>query len=89
MDWMIQVDKGTQFSCLISKVALAALLYHVWGERNARIFKGYGLSGQQLETNVRTDIRACVSSWRNVKPSGSNKALCALWNIPARVFGSV
>ncbi|XP_058203052.1 uncharacterized protein LOC131317521 [Rhododendron vialii] len=65
MDWMIQVDKGTQFSCLLLKVALAAPLYHVWGERNGRIFKGYGISGQQLETKVRTDIRACVSSWRN------------------------
>lgn len=75
MDWMIQVDKGAQFSCMLSKLALATLVYHVWG---VRIFKGYGISGQQLEAKVRTDIRACVSSWRGVKKFGSNLALCAL-----------
>ncbi|KAI8573525.1 hypothetical protein RHMOL_Rhmol01G0284300 [Rhododendron molle] len=67
MDWMFQVNNGPQFSCSLSKVALAALIYHVWGARNGRIFKSFCLSVQQLEINVRTDIRACVSSWRGVK----------------------
>ncbi|KAF7151863.1 hypothetical protein RHSIM_Rhsim02G0079200 [Rhododendron simsii] len=89
MDWMIQVDKGAQFSCLLSKLALPTLVYHVWGERNVRIFKGYWISGQQLEAKVRTDIKASVSSWRGVKKSSSNLALCALWNLPVRVFDSV
>ncbi|XP_058183535.1 uncharacterized protein LOC131301328 [Rhododendron vialii] len=89
MDWMIQVDRGSLFSCLFSKVALAALLYHVWGERNSRIFKGYGITVQQLEIKVRTDIRACVSSWRRIKRSSPNIALCSWWNIPFRVFGSL
>ncbi|KAI8528049.1 hypothetical protein RHMOL_Rhmol12G0120800 [Rhododendron molle] len=88
MDWMIEVDRGTQFSCLLSNVALAALVYHVWGERNCRIFKSHGCNVQQLESKVRTDIRACVSSWRSLKKSGSNIALCSLWNIPVRVFES-
>ncbi|KAI8571916.1 hypothetical protein RHMOL_Rhmol01G0157600 [Rhododendron molle] len=89
MEWMTQVGRGSQFSCLLSKVALAGLLYHVWGERNCKIFKSHGCNVQRLESKVRINIRACVSSWRTLKKSGSNIALCSLLNIPVRVFESM
>ncbi|XP_058217649.1 uncharacterized protein LOC131328770 [Rhododendron vialii] len=89
MDWMFQVNNGPQFSCSLSKVALAALFYHVWSERNGRIFKSFWNSVQQLEIKVRTDIRACVSSRQGVKKPGPSMALCSRWNVSAKVFDSM
>lgn len=34
MEWMVQHGNDSQLPWLISKIALAALIYHVWGERN-------------------------------------------------------
>lgn len=85
--WMVQYGNGDQFSCLVSKISLAALIYHIWGERNRRIFQGYGGQVQQLERSVMTDTRACVSAWRQIKKTTSNLALCSKWTFQARIFG--
>lgn len=66
--WWIIIYNNSQFLCLVSKLASAALICHVWGERNSRIFRAHGCTAQQLEIKVKTDInRACVSSWRRVR----------------------
>lgn len=85
MEWMVQHGNDSQLPWLISKIALAALIYHVWGERNGRIFQAHGCDMQQLDVQVTTDMRACASSWRKV----TNMAFCSSWNIPARVFDKV
>ncbi|XP_058180159.1 uncharacterized protein LOC131298698 [Rhododendron vialii] len=45
--WMVQHHKGSLFLNLVSKEALAALVYHVWGERNSRIFQHCNLMFKQ------------------------------------------
>lgn len=49
MEWMVQHGNYSQLPLLISKIALASLIYHVWGERNRRIFWTHGCDMLHLE----------------------------------------
>lgn len=83
---MVQHHKGSLFLNFVSKVALAALVYHVWGERNKRIFQHCNLDVQTMEVRVVTGIRACISAWRKLKNTGINRAICAMWHLPSCIF---
>ncbi|KAI8573725.1 hypothetical protein RHMOL_Rhmol01G0298600 [Rhododendron molle] len=86
IDWLENHASGSLFGGLLSKLSFAALLYYVWGERNRRIFQHHSSSLLQLEGQISTDIRACASSWRGIKKTDVNLALCAVWNVPHRIF---
>lgn len=67
LDWFIQrCSQATAYNSLL-KLSFAAIIYHVWGERNARIFKAKSGDGAVVLGNVQRDIRACLSAWENVK----------------------
>ncbi|XP_058215475.1 uncharacterized protein LOC131326638 [Rhododendron vialii] len=58
VDWMVQHHTGTLFLNLVAKVVFAATIYHVWGERNRRIFQQHrGLDVRGLEAQICTEIR--------------------------------
>lgn len=86
IDWLEKHASGSLFGGLLSKLSFAALLYYVWGERNMRIFQHHISSLLQLEAQISTNIRVCASSWRSIKKTDVNLALCVVWNIPHRVF---
>ncbi|KAG5564904.1 hypothetical protein RHGRI_000940 [Rhododendron griersonianum] len=71
------------------KMVLAASLYHIWLERNNRVFQGFPRDALALMSVVKLDIRSCLSLWRRVKRSSKNQRLCALWNISQAVFSTV
>ncbi|KAG5552543.1 hypothetical protein RHGRI_010578 [Rhododendron griersonianum] len=71
------------------KMVLAASLYHIWLERNNRVFQGFPRDALALMSVVKLDIRSCLSLWRRVKRSSKNQRLCALWNISQAVFTTV
>ncbi|KAG5526234.1 hypothetical protein RHGRI_000940 [Rhododendron griersonianum] len=70
-------------------MVLAASLYHIWLERNNRVFQGFPRDALALMSVVKLDIRSCLSLWRRVKRSSKNQRLCALWNISQAVFSTV
>ncbi|KAG5533436.1 hypothetical protein RHGRI_027563 [Rhododendron griersonianum] len=51
------------------KMVLAASLYHIWLERNKRVFQGSQRDALSLVSVVKADIRSCLSLWRKVKRS--------------------
>lgn len=88
MEWMIQYHSDSQFVNLVTKVVLAAIVYHIWGERNRCLFQHCSLDMQGLETKIWTEIRASISSWRRVKRTGVNLALCSRWCFSSSIFYS-
>ncbi|XP_058200946.1 uncharacterized protein LOC131315769 [Rhododendron vialii] len=89
VDWMVQHHTDTLFLNLVAKVIFAATIYHVWGERNRRIFQQHrGLDVRNLEAQICTEVRACISSWRGVKRIGVNLALCSRWRFSTCIFDS-
>ncbi|KAG5546216.1 hypothetical protein RHGRI_018410 [Rhododendron griersonianum] len=70
-------------------MVLAASLYHIWLERNNRVFQGSPRDALALVSVVKSDIRSCLSLWRRVKRSSKNQRLCAMWNISQAIFSTV
>ncbi|KAI8539169.1 hypothetical protein RHMOL_Rhmol09G0160400 [Rhododendron molle] len=62
-------------------------MYHVWRQRNNRIFRRESLSLHQLIAKIENDVRALISSWRSIKRSDLNLLICCKWAISHRVFG--
>lgn len=44
LDWVISHARGKEFSASLLRLALAASLYHLWLDRNARVVSGGCLS---------------------------------------------
>ncbi|KAG5564918.1 hypothetical protein RHGRI_000951 [Rhododendron griersonianum] len=87
--WASQHMTGNGLQQSLYKMVLAASLYHIWLERNNRVFQGFPRDALALMSVVKLDIRSCLSLWRRVKRSSKNQRLCALWNISQAVFSTV
>ncbi|KAG5542616.1 hypothetical protein RHGRI_022217 [Rhododendron griersonianum] len=70
-------------------MVLTASLYHIWLERNKRVFQGSQRDALSLVSVVKANIRSCLSLWRKVKCSARNQSLCAMWNISEAIFSTV
>lgn len=42
-----------------------------------------------LGSLVGDNVRACLCSWRKLKPTDDNRLLARNWNLSPRVFGSM
>lgn len=69
MDWYVNHVKGKSFASLVLKCSLAAVVYHIWLERNQRIFQNKAVDSGMLGSGVIANIRAFLCSNRYVKPS--------------------
>lgn len=87
---IIQHRKGDGFHHSGYKLAMAGALYHVWIERNARIFHGVQRDVKDvLRVVVTADLRSYFSSWTRIKRSAKNQELCAKWNLSPCIFVSL
>lgn len=79
---------GTTSQHLVFNLSLAACTYHIWRERNARIFQRmFNSYKHQLVTRIENDVRSLVSSWRAVWKSDLSKLIFSSWSIGNLVFG--
>ncbi|KAI8551158.1 hypothetical protein RHMOL_Rhmol06G0163300 [Rhododendron molle] len=89
-DGMIDPDavflalKGISFQSLLFKLVLAAAVYHIWMERNSRIFGGRSRCAPEVLDGIDEYIRSRVSSWKVIPSSVENQSMCELWR---RIFG--
>ncbi|KAI8546525.1 hypothetical protein RHMOL_Rhmol07G0125000 [Rhododendron molle] len=74
--WASQHFIGNGLQQSLYKMVLAASLYHIWLERNNRVFQGSQKDALALVSVVKYDIRSCLSFWRKVKRSFRNQRLC-------------
>ncbi|KAI8556145.1 hypothetical protein RHMOL_Rhmol05G0229100 [Rhododendron molle] len=86
IQWINVHRGGANLQTLLVKLSCAAVVYHLWRERNTHIFQGMSSTPDQIISVVASDIRGYVSSCRNIRKSDVNRLLCLTWNISGRVF---
>lgn len=85
--WARQHKNREGFQCSVYKLLLLLLyIMYVWLERNARIFENWQRDACTVVSVMNSDLRDCLSSWRRIKRSAKNRALCAQWNISPCTF---
>lgn len=77
--WGIQHCKGW---ATIFNLSLSASVYHIWRERNGRIFQQIGQDSRTVGRNIEV---ACACSWRNVPVTAENQRM-RMEGTPLTVF---
>ena len=71
---------------MIGKFALAAVLYHIWLNQNARIHDGRLRSEAEIMHVIRQDVKFRLALCKNVRNTIKNRVLCSLWRVPFSIF---
>lgn len=72
LEWMIQGDNQGFVMNSVFYLLFYAAVYHLWGERNSRIFQAKKGDREMVLNCIRRDIRACLGSWKSASS-------CVLW----------
>ncbi|KAI8553679.1 hypothetical protein RHMOL_Rhmol05G0035300 [Rhododendron molle] len=65
----------------VLKLSLVAAIYHIWQERDARIFQHKRLDLGSLVATVCNSICDALMSLRMLDSSQGNKDICREWSI--------
>ncbi|XP_058222933.1 uncharacterized protein LOC131332653 [Rhododendron vialii] len=87
VSWAIHFCRGNSFQSLLFKLVFAAAVYHIWMERNSRIFGGRSRCAPEVLDSIDEYIRSHVYSWKVIPSSVENQSMCELWKLPRRIFG--
>lgn len=74
--WIREHRSGSSLRHLLFKLSCVAAIYHLWKERNRRIFQSKSLDADHIFSAVIADIRVYASSWRRLRKSDENRLLC-------------
>nr|KAJ0184832.1 hypothetical protein LSAT_V11C900454780 [Lactuca sativa] len=75
--------KKKSINNFIRKIALAASIYHIWNERNKRLFGKQSNSVENVVKIISEDIRLKIFSLK-MGYLGLNEELCKEWNVPVK-----
>ncbi|KAG5563563.1 hypothetical protein RHGRI_006110 [Rhododendron griersonianum] len=81
LEWSVQNKWGDGMHNCLYKLSLAATLYHLWRERNFRVFQNKKVDPGMVVQQIVSDLRCCMSAWKNVKRTLSNQRLCQWWHV--------
>jgi hypothetical protein len=70
--WATVSWHGKSFINFSHKLGFAAIVYHVWQERNARIFGGMSRTPNLVLNQIECIIRDKLDLMRNVVPTNEN-----------------
>lgn len=79
--WVVKHCKVKGFRSAIYKLSLAAAIYHIWLERNARVFTQKCSSPDLVVKAIVAKIRDRICSWGRVPYSYEHNMLCHNWSI--------
>lgn len=65
----------------ILKHLLGASVYHIWVERNQRIFKQEAKTEDQITSTIFNEVRTRIIFGRKFPSNALNIALCKLWKL--------
>ena len=80
--WAIKNCGSKSFRNSIFKLYLAAAIYYLWDETNARIVRQKARDAQSVLVNIENDIKDSVCTWKKVKNTQDNWMVCLSWNMP-------
>ena len=72
---------GKSFVNVSRKLSFAATVYHVWQERNARIFAGMSRTPNSVLNQIECIIRDKLDLMRNVVPRNENTRIQRAWRV--------
>lgn len=86
LGWAAKNCGGKAITTYVYRSALATTVYHVWKERNSRIFRKIALPIHVVLDGLVGDIRPKLSPLRNVKFCASARKMCYNWGISSMIF---
>ncbi|GAV84726.1 zf-RVT domain-containing protein, partial [Cephalotus follicularis] len=86
--WSVQRLQGPTFNAWITKLSLAATVYHCWVKRNNRIFNNSFRNCDSLIQIVASDIDYKCRGLTRVDDNPTNNAIFANWNLPTRLLSA-
>lgn len=66
-NWAIEHMGGESFIMSILRLSFAATVYHIWLERNSRIFSNKAMACQPLFHLIEKDIMDTICSWMKME----------------------
>ncbi|GAV67416.1 zf-RVT domain-containing protein [Cephalotus follicularis] len=76
IDWMAHHARGKSFKVWIRKTVLAATVYHIWNERNGRIFISIFNSKEKIRKQIRSVVILKARSWGGIGDTDENRSFC-------------
>jgi hypothetical protein len=70
-----------EFRQFSHKLSFAATVYHVWQERNARIFAGMSRTPNLVLNQIECIIRDKLDLMRNAVPTNENTRIQRAWRV--------
>ncbi|KAI8548107.1 hypothetical protein RHMOL_Rhmol07G0246700 [Rhododendron molle] len=86
--WLCTHMRTDSYTKRAYKLSLAASIYWIWRERNARVFQGISTSAGRLWSKIVDEVRACICSWRKINPNDENRLLVRSWNVHSSILAS-
>ncbi|GAV85486.1 hypothetical protein CFOL_v3_28922 [Cephalotus follicularis] len=81
LQWLVDHSKGKTFSAVLRKIAAAATVYHIWMERNRRIFRNGFLPQHDIILKIRAEVVCKFKGLGPVMDSEKNRSLGENWGI--------
>ena len=79
--------KGKSFCSITKRIAWGATIYHLWRQRNSRIYENICSPADAIFHLVCNDVRLGISSFQKVVDNPMNRAMCERWSFPLNIFG--
>ena len=83
----ISATKGKSFSAIIKRIAWGATIYHLWRQRNNRVYENIFSPADAIFHLICNDVRLRISSFQKVADNPVNRAMCERWSFPLNILG--
>ncbi|XP_047306218.1 uncharacterized protein LOC124909596 [Impatiens glandulifera] len=74
-------DKGNKFRANVFKCEFVDIIYHLWAERNARVFGRVHRNVNHVWSDIVFDCGALIKMWRRIPKGGRDWVLCHEWKV--------
>ncbi|GAV67078.1 zf-RVT domain-containing protein [Cephalotus follicularis] len=80
-EWCSQRLKGNDFKSWLTKLTLAAVIYHSWQERNNRLYNNFVRSFECLVSGIGDNVVDKCRGLTQVDDNPTNRELLSNWNL--------
>lgn len=81
--------KGKSLGSIISRLAFTCTVYHIWLERNNRVFTKAKIPEEIIGLNMFNMVRFRVMSIKNLKRKSNDLWFLDSWRLPSSILGAV
>ena len=84
----VTATKGKSFCAILKRIAWGATIYHLWRQRNSRVYENIFTPADAIFHIICNDVRLRVSSFQKVADNPRNRAMCERWSLPLNILVS-